>query len=176
MSIERIDPTQAGGEVETVLGFLDYHRQTLRMKTGGLDATRLHTAHPPSTLTLGGLLHHLALVESSWLSEVFLGQEAMEPFASADWDADRDWEFTTAPDHTPEVLRARYDESVERSDGIIRDALAAGGLEQLSVRPSRDTGELFSLRWILLHLIEEYARHNGHADLIREAVDGTTGE
>jgi len=173
---ERIDPPQAGDEAATLLGFLDYHRETLRLKTDGLDQAQLGQALAPSTLTLGGLLKHLALVESNWFSEVLVGEPLMPPFDTADWDADWDWEFTTAPQDTPEELRALFDDAVARSDANIRAALAEGGLDRLSVKPSRRTGEPYSLRFIIVHMIEEYARHNGHADLIRESIDGVTGE
>ena len=92
-----------------------------------------------------------------------------------DWEADRDWEWHTAADDTPDELCALFDEAGGRSDAIIGEALADGGLDALSGR-GQAQGEAFSLRWILVHMIEEYARHNGHADLIRESIDGVTGE
>jgi hypothetical protein len=98
-----------------------------------------------------------------------------EPWASVDWAADRDWEWHSASDDTPEQLRALWAQAVERSRAAIAEAFAAGGLDRLAQRPWHD-GRPPSLRWILCYMIEEYARHNGHADLIREAVDGMTGE
>jgi hypothetical protein len=101
----------------------------------------------------------------------------VEPWASVDWDADRDWDWHSAADDSPEELRRLFDDSVAASDAIIAEALADGGLDRLSVTESRRPGEgAFSLRWIVVHMIEEYARHNGHADLIRESIDGATGE
>lgn len=167
----RIDPPLAADEKTTLLGFLDYHRDTLRLKTEGLDAAQLAATLPPSEMTLGGMLKHLALVEHSWLRRVFLGEEFWEPWASADWDADWDWDWHSAVDDTPEQLRTLFDETVADSDEVI----AGAGLDDLAVRPDK-RGEHGSLRWILLHLVEEYARHNGHADLIRESIDGVTGE
>jgi hypothetical protein len=109
---------------------------------------------------------------------VLMGHDDVEPWASVDWDADPDSEWHSAKDDTPEDLRKLYDEFVARSDQHIQQTLAGGGgLDALAVRPSRREGEgQFSLRWIVVHMIEEYARHNGHADLLRESVDGQTGE
>ncbi|MDF1603336.1 DinB family protein [Nocardioides sp. YIM 152315] len=168
----RVDPPTRGDERTLLLAFLDYHRRTLRMKAGGLDATQLATALPPSEMTLGGMVKHLGLVEDNWLREVFLGEEPSEPWRSIDWGADYDWDWHSARDDSPEQIWALYDEMVSGADAIIADA----ALDDLSAKSSRGTGEPFSLRWILLHLIEEYARHNGHADLIRESIDGETGE
>jgi uncharacterized damage-inducible protein DinB len=174
-SIERVDPPLAGSEAETLLAYLDYHRQTLRTKTAGLDQEQLATSLAPSTLTLGGLLKHMALVEDNWFSVVLLGNAQAEPWASADWDADRDWEFHTARDDSPEELHRLFDEAVAASDRILRRVLDEDGPGRLSEKESR-RGGAFSLRWILMHMVEEYARHNGHADLIRESIDGQTGE
>ncbi|WP_029288295.1 DinB family protein [Cellulomonas sp. HZM] len=172
----RVDPPLSGSEAETLLGFLEFHRATLLTKCGGLTDEQLRQTLPPSTITLGGLLKHLALVEDNWTSEVLLGSDALEPWASVDWSADRDWEWNSAAQDTGAELLALYATSVERSRRIVDDALASGGLDQLSVRESRHHGGRFSLRWILVHLVEEYARHNGHADLVRESIDGSTGE
>ena len=154
--------------------FLDYHRDTLRLKTAGLTAEQLSATHPPSTMTLGGMLKHLALVEDNWFSVVLLGNEDAEPWRTVDWDADRDWEWHSAASDTPEQLRALLVSAVAQSDAIVEELGA--DLDLLSVRADRRTGKPFSLRWILVHLIEEYARHNGHADLLRESIDGVTGE
>lgn len=176
MTIERSDPPLVADEATMLRAFLDHHRDTLRMKTHGLSADQLRRTHPPSTLTLGGLLKHVALDEASWFGRVLHGRPMGEPWDSVDWGADPDWEFHSASGDSPEELRSVMDDAVAQADRDIEEALAAGGLEQLSVTPSRHTGTPFSLRWILLHMIEEYARHNGHADLIRESIDGTTGE
>ena len=176
MTDDRTRPPLAADEVTTLLAFLNYHRDTIRMKTGGLDRAGLGVTLGPSTMTLGGMLKHLSLVESSWFSEDLLGGPLMPPFDTVDWDADRDWDWDSATEDTPEELRALFDEACARSDAIISDALADGGLETLSVVRSPRTGEQISLRWIIVHMIEEYARHNGHADLIRESIDGATGQ
>ena len=172
----RTDPPLAADETTTLVAFLDYHRDTLRWKTEGLTAEQLAQPLAPSTLTLGGLLKHVALNEASWFGEVLHGRPMPEPWASADWDADRDWEMTSARDDSPEELRRLMDTSVEQARRDIDAALAEGGLEFRSARLSRKENQQFSLRWILLHMIEEYARHNGHADLLRESIDGETGE
>ena len=128
-------------------------------------------------MTLGGLLKHLALVEDNWFSVVFLGNEDAEVWREVDWDADRDWEWHTAVQDSPDYLRRLFDEAVAASDVIIHEALAGPqGLDTASVRESRRGEGKFSLRWIVVHMIEEYARHNGHADLLRESIDGQTGE
>jgi uncharacterized damage-inducible protein DinB len=172
---ERTDPPLAGTEAETLVAFLNYFRDTIRRKTEGLTQEQLAIALEPSPMTLGGLLKHLALVDFSWFSEDVVGEGLLPPFGSVDWDADPDWEWRTAADDSPQQLRTLYDDHVAASDRILKTALAEGGLDQLSASTSRRTGEHYSLRWILLHLIEEYARHCGHADLIRESIDGSTG-
>ena len=173
----RVDPPLQGDEATTLRAFLDFHRDTFRWKCGGLTQEQLAQAHGPSDMTLGGMMKHLAVVESGWFEETFRGGKAMPPFDTVDWAADRDWEWHTARDNSPEELRALFDAAVGRADAIIDAALATEtGLDSTSMRESRREGEAFSLRWILVHMIEEYARHNGHADLIREAIDGQTGE
>ncbi|HSS68183.1 MAG TPA: DinB family protein [Nocardioidaceae bacterium] len=173
---ERSDPPLRASEVDTLLAYLDYHRDTLRQKTDGLSAEQLRATLAPSTMTLGGMVKHLALVETWWFNEVLLGNPQIEPWASVDWDADPDWDWHSADDDSPEQLRAMFDSAAAASDEIIAAAIAEGGLERLSVRESRRSEGAFSLRWIIVHMIEEYARHNGHADLLRESIDGVTGE
>lgn len=173
-STELNDPPPAGNEVETLIGFLDFQRDVMRRKTEGLSADDLARALPPTSLTLGGLMKHLALVEHMWFNEFFLGLDPAEPWAGVDWDADNDWEFTSAAGESPAYLRSLFDAQVDESDRIMVEALADGGLDRLTVRARR--GEHVNLRWILVHLIEEYARHLGHADLLREAIDGSVGD
>jgi uncharacterized damage-inducible protein DinB len=168
----RIDPPETGTELEQLTRYLDYQRETMLLKTAGLDQEQLALPHPPSTLTLGGLLNHLALVEDSWFRVRFAGLPDDELWAGHDWDADPDYELRTAAEVAPDELRRRYEQACARSREVVA---AAGDLDQLSVRP-RGNGAHFDLRWVLLHLIEETARHAGHADLLREAIDGTVGE
>jgi len=126
-------------------------------------------------MTLGGLLKHLALVEDNYFSRKLLGRELGPPWNAVDWEADPDWEWHSAADDTPEELLALWHAAVARSRAAVAEMLADGGLGQLSRRPWPDGGAP-SMRRILVDLIEEYARHTGHADLIRESVDGLVGE
>ncbi|MBD5785881.1 DinB family protein [Cellulosimicrobium terreum] len=176
MTDQRTDPPATADEITTLRGYLDYHRDTLRWKTSGLDAAELAQTLPPSTMSLGGLLKHVALVESHWFSEIFLDKPLIAPFDTADWDADEDWDWHSATQDSPEDLRVLLDRSIAASDEILEAAMADGGLDRVSTVTSRRTGEPWNLRWIVVHMIEEYARHNGHADLIRESIDGTVGE
>ncbi len=174
---DRADPPLRGDEATTLRAFLDFHRDTFRWKCSDLTGDQL--AHPlaPSTMTLGGMMLHLALVESYWFEEIFRGGEAMPPFDVVDWEADRDWEWHIAHDFPPEQIWAVFDEAGRRADAVIDEALRGPhGLDATSRVESRDGAGRYSLRWILVHMIEEYARHNGHADLLREAIDGRTGE
>ena len=175
MTIERVDPPHRADETTSLLAFLDFHRDTLRLKADGLDQRQLAQTTAASSLTLAGLLKHLALVEHSWFAYRLVGGDSIEPWASVDWDADPDWEFNTAVDDDPATLRRMLDEAIEASRRCTQVALRDGGLDYTSARTNRH-GEHVSLRYVLLHMIEEYARHNGHADLIREAIDGQTGE
>ncbi len=168
----RSEPEPGGSELELLPQYLDYQRQTVLLKTDGLSAEQLAQPLPPSELTLGGLLNHLALVEESWMEVRFLGLPEREPWIGVDWKTDPDREFRAAADLRPEQLRERYREACARSRQIVSEATS---LDQRSVQPLRD-GRHFTLRWVLLHLIEETARHAGHADFLREALDGTVGE
>jgi uncharacterized damage-inducible protein DinB len=171
----RPEPPIAAGEIDTLLGFLDYQRATLAWKCGGLDAAGMNTTVGVSSITLGGLLKHMAYVEDSWFSRSLHGQDRRPPWDTVDWQAAPDWDWHSAADDSPEELFGLWQEAVERSRSLVSEALADGGLEQLAQRTWPD-GSAPSLRWILVHMIEEYARHNGHADLIRESLDGLTGE
>ena len=172
----RTDPPYVADEVTMLRGYLDYHRDTFRWKTRGLTQQQLATTHPPSTLTLAGLVKHLALVEDWWFGVQLRGTTPVAPFTDVDFDADPEWEFRTAATDDPDELHALYESVVATCDAHLDAAAAQGGPEALAVARSRRTDEAISLRWILVHMIEEYARHNGHADLIREAVDGLAGE
>ncbi|MFF7156265.1 DinB family protein [Streptomyces sp. NPDC008139] len=168
-------PPETGGETETLLGFLDFQRATLAWKCAGLDAAGLAAALPTSTMTLGGMLKHLAYVEQWWFSQWLAGRSPEAPWDTVDWSADADWDWHSAADDTPEQIRTLWEDCVARSRELTAAALAEGGLDTLSRRADA-AGRAPSLRWILFHMVEEYARHVGHADLIRESVDGLTGE
>ena len=172
----RVDPPLRGTESEKLIAFLDYHRETFRAKVDGVDAAGLALSIEPSTMTLGGMMKHLTLVEESWFSRVLLGREFDPPWDTIDWYSDPDWEWRTGAVDSAADLFPAYDAAVARARSDIAVVLAEGGLDALSKRESRHGSGHFSLRWIVLHMIEEYARHNGHADLIRESVDGEVGE
>ncbi len=171
----RVEAPLHGSEVAILRGSLTYQRDTLRWKCSGLTQDQLAQPLPPTDMTLGGMMKHLALVESQWFDHFFRDVGFAPPFDTMDWDADDDWEFHSAQQDAPQELRALFDESVRRADSVVDYALTRGGLDEESVRMSPHTGETFTLRWILVHMIEEYCRHNGHADLIRESIDGQTG-
>ena len=170
-----LEPPVAGDEIATLLGSLERQRATLAWKCGGLDAAGMRATVGTSTVTLGGLLKHLALVEDDYFAGRLHGRALGSPWDTGDWDADPDWEWNSATEDTPEQLMALWQETVARSRYLVSEALAGGGLDQLARRTWPD-GRAPSLRRILIDLIEEYARHVGHADLIRESVDGLVGE
>ena len=169
------EPPLAGTEVEHLVGALNRLRTTFRWKADNLDAAGLRTRIGASSLTLGGLLKHLASVEDYAFGTKLSGAPLGEPWDDNGWDTDDDWEFTSAADDTPEQLYALWDGAVERSRVRLDAALAAGGPDQL-IHLSAPDGRHASLRRLLCDLIEEYGRHTGHADLLREAVDGVVGE
>lgn len=167
----REPPPRNASEDETLLSFLEWQRATFAWKTGGVDAAGMNKALSPSKLTLGGLVKHVALVEDWWFSHRFAGLDEHEPWRSVDFDVDPDWEFRTSAEDSPAELRSMWEANVARS----REAVAGKQMGSLS-QGSNSPGVPFTLRWVVLHMIEEYARHLGHADLIRENVDGLVGE
>jgi hypothetical protein len=169
------EPPLAGTEAAQLLGALDRLRATFRWKADGLDAAGLGTTIGASSLTLGGLLKHLASEEDYYSTVKMRGEPIGEPWESAGSDDSNDWEFRTAADDTPAELYAFWDGAVARARERYAAALAAGGLDQL-IHVSSPEGEHASLRRLICDLVEEYGRHTGHADLIREQVDGRTGE
>ncbi|WP_433531932.1 DinB family protein [Micromonospora sp. CA-263727] len=166
--IDRTPEPYIGDERTMLDGWLDYHRQTLLLKCAGLTAEQLKTASvEPSGLTLLGLVRHMAEVEAWWFRENFRGERvAYAYFTKEDPDADFD-----ARDADAEADFATFHQQVE----LARAAVAGRSLDETftEVRPKQRT---FNLRWVYVHMIEEYARHNGHADLLRERIDGVTGE
>lgn len=170
--MERVDPHLQADERTTLEQFLDYHRATFLSKIAGLTHEQMNRALPPSDLTLAGLTKHLALVEDSWFQERFVGQE-VEPWASAPWEQDRDWEMHSAHHDSPAALIALYEAAIARSRATLNEVQS---LDALSAVNDRREGIPYSMRWILVHMIEETARHNGHADFIRQSIDGLTGE
>ena len=171
----RREPPLAADETATLVGFLEYQRATLEWKCAGLDAAGLRATVGASSMTLGGLFKHLAYVEQDWFSRWLHGRDRQPPWDTVDWKAEPDWEWHSAAENSPEQLYTLWQETVARSRSLVAEALADGGLARRA-RRTWPGGQAPSLRWILVHMIEEYARHNGHADLIRESVDGFTGE
>ena len=169
------EPPVASNEIETLLGALERQRSYLAWKCGDLDAEGLRATLGPSSVTLGGLLKHLALIEDYRFSRRLLGHELGPPWDTVDWDADPDWEWHSAAEDTPDQLMALWQDALARSRDAVAAALADDGLDQL-VKYTQPDGRAWSLRRLLVDTIEEYARHVGHADLIRESIDGLVGE
>jgi uncharacterized damage-inducible protein DinB len=168
MTVERIDPPLVAQEREMLDTWLDYHRATLAVKCEGLTDDQLRArAVPPSSLSLLGLVRHMGEVERSWFRRVLGGEQAPPRYYS---DENPDGDFD-------DVAGA----GVAEAFGYWRDE-CAHARERVAAAPSLDvtgtgrTGDRYSLRWIMVHMIEEYARHNGHADLLRERIDGTVGD
>jgi hypothetical protein len=173
----RIEPPTAGTEAELLLASLDRQRAIFAWKTGGLDAAGLRATTAASTMTLGGLIKHLALVEDDMFSQKVLGQPAGPPWDAIDWDDDPDWEWRTAATvDTPEQLYALWNEAVARSRAAVAEAVAGDGFDALAKGLTDVQGAAPNLRRMVVDMIEEYARHIGHADLLRESVDGLVGE
>lgn len=169
------EPPVAGTEVEHLVGALDRLRTTFRWKAGGLTSSALQTRVGRSAMSLGGLLKHLALVEDYYFTAKLKAEPLGAPWNAVDMEADPDWEWRSAADDTPEQLYALWDGAVARSRVNLQAALADGGLDE-PVDLSWPDGRRPSLRRLLCDLIEEYGRHTGHADLLRENVDGLVGE
>ena len=173
--VGRPEPPVAADEIATLLGFLDYQRATLEWKSRNLTDEGMRVSIAASTMTLAGLVKHMAWVEDHWFSHSLHGRERATPWNAVDWSADQNWEWNSALTETGDDVRALWSKAVEKSRRDVEEALKSAGLDQLAKR-GWPNGESPSLRWIIVHMIEEYARHNGHADLLREAVDGETGE
>ncbi len=170
------EPPLAGTEVEHLLGALDRLRTTFRWKADELDAAGLSARVGASALTIGGLLKHLAAAEDFMFTTKLSGAPIGAPRDAHGWDPDDDWAFTfDTTGHSPDELFAFWDGAVERSRARLGAALAGGGIDQL-VHLAWPDGRRASLRRLVCDLIEEYGRHTGHADLLREAVDGRVGE
>jgi uncharacterized damage-inducible protein DinB len=171
----RPEPPVAGDQTATLLGSLERQRAILAWKCGGLGAASMRATVGASSMTLGGLLKHLALVEDEYFTRRLLGRDPGAPWDTVDWDADPDWEWHSAAEDSPGQLLTLWQDAVARSSSAVAEALAHGGLDRLAWY-TNSRGESPSLRRILIDLIEEYVRHAGHADLIRESVDGLVGE
>jgi hypothetical protein len=169
------EPPRAGSETEHLFAALDRLRVTFRFKADGLDKAGLQARFGASELTIGGLLKHLASVEDYTSTVKLTGEPIGAPWDALGWDGSNDWEFESAAADTPDQLYALWDGAVHRSRARFDAALRDGGLDGLA-HASFPDGQHASVRRLLFDLIEEYGRHTGHADLIRESVDGRTGE
>ena len=165
-----IERFMRGDEVDTVVITLERNRRTFAWKCADVSGEGLGLRLGSSSLTLGGLLKHLAWVEELYFQSRLAGRQFMAPFDRLDLETDwEDWVWRTAADDTPEALRALWVAAVHRSRDALAEALSHAGLEQT-------THDGMSLRRLLADMVEEYARHTGHADLLREQFDGSTGE
>jgi uncharacterized damage-inducible protein DinB len=165
----RTDPPGRGDERAVLTGFLTYQRDTLELKCRGLGPEELaRRAVEPSALSLLGLVRHLADVERSWFRRVIAGQDAPPIFYTPDALND-DFDGAAAEQALADEAWARWREEVAFADEVT----AATSLDATG---TTRRGDEVSLRWVLTHMIEEYARHNGHADLLRERIDGQVGE
>ncbi|MFD4550842.1 DinB family protein [Streptomyces sp. NPDC058466] len=170
MTIQRTKPATHADERSMLEGWLDHLRQNLEMKCEGLDDTQLRTASAePSVLSLLGLVRHMAEVERGWFRKVLAADDA-GPIYSGDGDPDGDFHVTEAD--TWAEAYATWQTEI----GFARRNTARFALDDICEGKSKFTSEPISLRWVYTHRIKEYARHLGHADLIRERIDGTTGE
>lgn len=169
------EPPLAGTDEDHLTASLDRLRVTFRWKADGLDDAGLQARTGASALTLGALLKHLAFVEDYFFATKLRGESPGPPWETVDWDAQPDYPFASAAQDSAAELYALYDGAVARSAGRLRAALAGEGLDGLADETWPDGGR-FSLRRMLFDLVEEYGRHTGHADLIRETVDGRVGE
>lgn len=167
------DDVADADERTTLVGFLDFYRTVLLRKIEGVsDEQARRAACPPSDMSLLGLIRHMADVERSWAKRAFLGQSSAPIFyGEGHPDGDPDGDFHPPADATIEEAVAAYHREIADADAIY----GAASLDDL-VRADHDDRPRYSLRWIYVHLVEEYARHCGHADLLREAVDGVTGD
>ena len=168
----RVEPPTMGSELATLTGFLGWHRATLELKCSGLDAEAMaRRSVEPSSLSLLGLVRHLADVERSWFRRLLAGQAAPPLFYSPE---DPDGDFDGARPEPALVAEAwqAWREEVTFAEHFVA---AAPSLDMVGEREDKSPGPI-SLRWVLTHMIEEYCPHNGHADLLRERIDGAVGE
>lgn len=162
-------PLHAAPEREMLEAMLDWYREGVLQKVAGMAQAEAVRSPLRSGTTVAGLVKHLALVEDSWFTHGLHQQDEPEPWASAPFDDDPDWEFTSAAYEPLTASVALYEQACARS----RAVTAAHGLDDTAVNRR---GRVFSLRFVLLHLVEETARHLGHLDVLRELADGSTGE
>jgi hypothetical protein len=168
-------PSSEPNEAESLRSVLERNRRTFAWKTSGLDERGLRATTAASSMTLGGLVKHLALVEADWLAVKLAGHGYGPPLDGVDFDADPDWDWRTGATDSPEDVYQLWRDAVERSRTIVSAVVAERGLDGAASYTWPD-GRTPTVRAMLLDMIEEYARHTGHADMLREAVDGRVGE
>ena len=168
-------PLTAPAEVESLLSVLERNRRTFAWKTSGLDEKGLAATTAASSMTLGGLVKHVALVEADWLAVKLAGREYGPPWDAVDFEDDPDWEWRTGAMDSPHEVYAVWRGAVERSRKLVTEVIQERGLDGPASFTWPD-GRTPTVRVMLLDMIEEYARHTGHADILREAVDGRVGE
>ncbi len=170
------EPALTAGELDTLLFALQRSRATFAWKTGGLDTEALNKRHPPSTMTLGGLIKHLAFVDD-WTAVRLTGrvQQMPAPWRTVDTDDYDTYPWRSAADDSPEELYRLWSDAAGRCRAAVDEVIAEGGLDR-PVRFAFDPSWMPNARRILVDLHDEYARHVGHADLFREAIDGLVGE
>jgi hypothetical protein len=161
---------RTGDERTILIGLLEWYREGIVLKVRGISAEHAHAVLLPSSTSIAGVVKHLALVEDGWFTERMAGRPIPEPWADVDWDGDPDWDFHSARDDTMDDLVALYQGACARS----RAVTAEHALDDVCAVPS-PRGD-FTLRFAVMHLLEETARHLGHLDILRELLDGTTGE
>ena len=164
---ERVNAPYFADERTMLEGWLEWHRGTLFMKCEGLTADQLRARTvEPSSLSLLGLVRHMAEVERSWFGRCIAGEDLPQIFCT---EEDRDGDFDNVDEADPDLDMAIWLEECLKSRSVL------GNVDSLEVTATTRRGTLISVRWVLVHMIEEYARHNGHADLLRERIDGVTG-
>jgi Protein of unknown function (DUF664) len=168
-------PSTGDAEADALISVLERNWRTFAWKVEGLDAAGMRARTAASSMTLGGLVKHLALVEADWLAVKLAGLDLGEPWDDVDFDADPDWEWRTGATDDPDAVLALWRRAVERSRNVVARVVEERGLDGAASFSFPD-GRTPSVRLMLLDMIEEYARHLGHADLLREAVDGRVGE
>ncbi|MFI9508265.1 DinB family protein [Nocardia sp. NPDC052566] len=167
--VERTDPPYIADERTMLQAWLDLHRQTLLWKCSGLDAEQLkQRCVAPSTLSLLGLVRHMTEVERGWFRLTAAGASLPYLYSSED---NRDGDFDDIADADPAAALAAFQDEIKLADAAVADMSLEDTFEH-----HRRSDRVYNLRWIYVHMIEEYARHNGHADFLRERIDGATGD
>jgi uncharacterized damage-inducible protein DinB len=156
------------GESETLVGFLDWYRAVVERKVDDLTIEEARRTRTPSGMSPLGIVKHLGWVERGWFREIFAGEDA----ETIDWEGDNSAEFAIGADDTVDSILAFYRTEADFSRQVVAESPS---LDALSAKPTQYR-EHVSLRWILIHMLEETARHAGHLDLMREAIDGKTGD